>query len=111
MRRIYHLLMSALIVFRKGSKKIENQYDNRWGITRSWQTITWFYIQTVVYSTGLRSWLKTATGGKTSVPQIFFNKQYVGGNRELQDIISAADQEKWSSLLQEVKQLFQSKSV
>ena len=48
--------------------------------------------------------MKTATGGKTSVPQIFFNKEYVGGNRELQDIISAADQEKWSSLLQEVKQ-------
>ena len=36
------------------------------------------------------------------MPQIFFNKHYVGGNRELQDIISSQDQEKWNSLLQEV---------
>ena len=78
-------------------------------ITRPFQTITCFYILTLVYSTGLRSWLKTATGGKTSVPQIFFNKQYVGGNRELQDTISAADQEKWNSLLQEVEQICESK--
>ena len=60
--------------------------------TRPFQTFTCFYFWNFIYSTGLRSWLKTATGGKTSVPQIFFNKEYVGGNRELQDIISAADQ-------------------
>ena len=51
---------------------------------------------------GLRKWLKIATGGKTSVPQIFFNKVYVGGNRELQDILKSPDQIKWNSLLKEV---------
>ena len=54
------------------------------------------------YSTGLRKWLKYATGGKTSVPQIFFNKRYVGGNHELQTIISAADKKEWQDLLKEV---------
>ena len=49
----------------------------------------------------LRDYVKTRTG-KSTVPQIFFNKRYVGGNRELQDIISSPDQEKWNSLLQEV---------
>ena len=56
----------------------------------------------VCYSLGLRKWLKIATGGKTSVPQIFFNKVYVGGNRELQDILKSPDQIKWNSLLKEV---------
>ena len=56
----------------------------------------------VCFSLGLRKWLKIATGGKTSVPQIFFNKVYVGGNRELQDILKSPDQIKWNSLLKEV---------
>ena len=55
-----------------------------------------------IYSTGLRSWLKSATGGKTSVPQIFFNKRYVGGNHELQQVMSAKDKQEWNVLLQEV---------
>ena len=59
------------------------------------------------YSTGLRRWLKSATGGKTSVPQIFFNKRYVGGNHELQEIISSPDQHEWNALLQEVMLLWQ----
>ena len=57
------------------------------------------------YSIGLRGWLKSATGGKTSVHQIFFNKRYVGGNRELQEIISATDKHEWNVLLQEVMYL------
>ena len=36
------------------------------------------------------------------MPQIFFNKLYVGGNRELQDILTSPDQIKWNSLLKEV---------
>ena len=31
----------------------------------------------------VRAWLQQRTG-KTSVPQIFFNSKYVGGNKELQ---------------------------
>ena len=60
------------------------------------------YICSMLYSIGLRGWLKSATGGKTSVPQIFFNKRYVGGNRELQDIIAASDKQDWNALLREV---------
>ena len=34
----------------------------------------------------VREWLKEKTG-KTSVPQIFFNKTHVGGNSEFQALI------------------------
>ena len=60
------------------------------------------YVFPLLYSTGLRSWLKLATGGKTSVPQIFFNKRYVGGNHELQQIMAAEDKQEWKLLLDEV---------
>ena len=36
----------------------------------------------------LRPWLKEATG-KTSVPQIFFNSRHIGGNSELQLLVSS----------------------
>ena len=36
----------------------------------------------------VREWLKEKTG-KTSVPQIFFNKTHVGGNAEFQALIKA----------------------
>ncbi|KAF0300113.1 Glutaredoxin 1 [Amphibalanus amphitrite] len=35
----------------------------------------------------LRPWLRETTG-KTSVPQIFFNSRHIGGNSELQDLVS-----------------------
>ena len=35
----------------------------------------------------LRPWLREATG-KTSVPQIFFNSRHIGGNSELQVLVS-----------------------
>ena len=60
------------------------------------------YVFPLLYSTGLRSWLKFATGGKTSVPQIFFNKRYVGGNHELQQIMAAEGKQEWKLLLDEV---------
>ena len=34
----------------------------------------------------VREWVKVKTG-KTSVPQIFFNAKYIGGNKELQSIL------------------------
>ena len=39
----------------------------------------------------VREWLKDKTG-KTSVPQIFFNKTYIGGNAEFQAMIKNADE-------------------
>ena len=36
----------------------------------------------------LRPWLRETTG-KTSVPQIFFNSRHIGGNSELQVLVSA----------------------
>ncbi|XP_037089128.1 uncharacterized protein LOC119109561 [Pollicipes pollicipes] len=49
----------------------------------------------------LRPWLRETTG-KTSVPQIFFNRHYVGGNSDLQKL--AEDEDEWSRLVQELEQ-------
>ena len=48
----------------------------------------------------VREWVKEKTG-KTSVPQIFFNKEYVGGNKEFQEAIK--DDDKFQALLDEVR--------
>ena len=48
----------------------------------------------------VREWVKEKTG-KTSVPQIFFNKEYVGGNKEFQEAIK--DNDKFQALLEEVR--------
>jgi len=47
----------------------------------------------------VREWLSERTG-KTSVPQIFFNAKYIGGNEQLQSLV--ADEDKWA---QEVREL------
>ena len=39
----------------------------------------------------VREWVKEKTG-KTSVPQIFFNAAYIGGNKELQATLDDPDQ-------------------
>ncbi|KAK3876584.1 hypothetical protein Pcinc_018647 [Petrolisthes cinctipes] len=49
----------------------------------------------------VRTWLHEKTG-KTSVPQIFFNEEYVGGNDSLQRAVK--DEETWGRLLTEVQQ-------
>ena len=36
----------------------------------------------------VREWLKERTGGKSSVPQIFFNDRLIGGNEELQALMA-----------------------
>lgn len=36
----------------------------------------------------MRESVKKMTGGKTSVPQIFFNEYYVGGNDDLQKLVN-----------------------
>ena len=41
----------------------------------------------------VREWLSERTG-KTSVPQIFFNAKYIGGNEQLQSLV--ADEDKWA---------------
>ena len=48
----------------------------------------------------VREWVKEKTG-KTSVPQIFFNKEYIGGNKEFQETIK--DDTKFQALLDEVQ--------
>lgn len=48
----------------------------------------------------IRQWLKEKTG-KTSVPQIFFNSHYIGGNAELQILVK--DKAKLSSLIDQVR--------
>lgn len=47
----------------------------------------------------VRAWVKEKTN-KTSVPQIFFNKTYIGGNAELQTLIK--NEAKWQEMLDEV---------
>ena len=47
----------------------------------------------------VREWLKEKTG-KTSVPQIFFNKTHVGGNAEFQALIK--DDAKFQELVNDV---------
>lgn len=47
----------------------------------------------------VRTWVKEKTN-KTSVPQIFFNKTYIGGNAELQTLIK--NEAKWQEMLEEV---------
>ncbi|XP_063603013.1 uncharacterized protein LOC134778987 [Penaeus indicus] len=49
----------------------------------------------------VRTWLQEKTG-KTSVPQIFFNETYVGGNAELQDILR--DEKEWQKLLTDIQE-------
>jgi hypothetical protein len=39
----------------------------------------------------VREWVKEKTG-KTSVPQIFFNAAYIGGNKELQAVLDDPEQ-------------------
>jgi glutaredoxin len=48
----------------------------------------------------VRAWLKERTG-KTSVPQIFFNKEYIGGNVEFQALIR--DDNKFKVVLDDVQ--------
>ncbi|XP_071528383.1 uncharacterized protein [Panulirus ornatus] len=48
----------------------------------------------------IRSWLQEKTG-KTSVPQIFFNETYVGGNDNLQKVLR--DGEAWNELLADIQ--------
>ena len=51
----------------------------------------------------VREWLKEKTG-KTSVPQIFFNKNYIGGNQEFQEIIKESD--KFQPLLDDIGEFY-----
>ncbi|CAB4062346.1 unnamed protein product [Lepeophtheirus salmonis] len=53
------------------------------------------------YSSDLRKWLKDRTK-KSSVPQIFFNEKYIGGNVELQELVK--DENKWSELIKGIKE-------
>lgn len=48
----------------------------------------------------VRSWLQEKTG-RTSVPQIFFNETYVGGNDDLQTAMK--DEEAWNKLLADIQ--------
>ncbi|XP_042224719.1 uncharacterized protein LOC121868311 [Homarus americanus] len=48
----------------------------------------------------VRRWLQEKTG-KTSVPQIFFNETYVGGNDSLQKLLK--DEEEWNKLLADIQ--------
>ena len=48
----------------------------------------------------VREWVKEKTG-KTSVPQIFFNKIYIGGNKEFQEAVK--DESKFQELLEEIQ--------
>lgn len=48
----------------------------------------------------VRTWLQEKTG-QTSVPQIFFNETFVGGNDSLQKVIK--EQEEWNRLLSDIQ--------
>ncbi|XP_063865444.1 uncharacterized protein LOC135103337 isoform X2 [Scylla paramamosain] len=48
----------------------------------------------------VQSWLQEKTG-QTSVPQIFFNETFVGGNDSLQKVIK--DEEEWNKLLSDIQ--------
>jgi len=48
----------------------------------------------------LRPWLRESTG-KTSVPQIFFNRRYIGGNSELQALVD--DTAAWEGALKQLE--------
>lgn len=39
------------------------------------------------YPERIRDWLVIRTGGKSSVPQIFFNDHHIGGNDQLQRLV------------------------
>ena len=45
----------------------------------------------------VREWLRQRTGGKSSVPQVFFNSVLIGGNDDLQKLI--ADKEAFDAAL------------
>ncbi|XP_066964529.1 uncharacterized protein [Macrobrachium rosenbergii] len=49
----------------------------------------------------VRTWLQGKTG-KTSVPQIFFNETYVGGNDDLQKALQ--DEEAWKKLVEDIQE-------
>ncbi|XP_064080550.1 uncharacterized protein LOC135197341 [Macrobrachium nipponense] len=49
----------------------------------------------------VRTWLQGKTG-KTSVPQIFFNETYVGGNDDLQKVLQ--DEEAWKKLVEDIQE-------
>jgi glutaredoxin len=49
----------------------------------------------------VRDWLEERTGGRTSVPQIFFNETHIGGNEDLQKLIK--DQEALDKVLRFVQ--------
>lgn len=48
----------------------------------------------------VRTWLQEKTG-QTSVPQIFFNETFVGGNDSLQKVIK--EEEEWNRLLSDIQ--------
>ncbi|KAF6028836.1 hypothetical protein EB796_012821 [Bugula neritina] len=52
------------------------------------------------YDSSVRQEVKERTG-KSTVPQIFFNDVYIGGNVELQEVVK--DKEKWSELIANIR--------
>lgn len=50
------------------------------------QQYSWLFSTIIDFQ--MREEVKKLTGGKTTVPQIFFNEIHVGGNDELQALVS-----------------------
>ena len=61
------------------------------------ENLQFFDVSVDKFPDHVRDWVREKTG-KTSVPQIFFNSTYIGGNKELQDALN--DDEKRKTIRQ-----------
>ena len=57
------------------------------------ENLQYFDVSVDKFPDHVRDWVRQKTG-KTSVPQIFFNSTYIGGNKELQEALNEADKRK-----------------
>ena len=57
------------------------------------ENLQYFDVSVDKFPDHVREWVREKTG-KTSVPQIFFNSSYIGGNKELQEALNDTDKRK-----------------
>ena len=57
------------------------------------ENLQYFDVSVDKFPDHVRDWVREKTG-KTSVPQIFFNSTYIGGNKELQEALNADEKRK-----------------
>ena len=57
------------------------------------ENLQYFDVSVDKFPDHVREWVREKTG-KTSVPQIFFNSSYIGGNKELQEDLDDVEKRK-----------------